>query len=230
MPLAIPFPEQSRFVGNKTITGILTVNAPVGAASPSAFFTTTGSNSASIRLSGTDRSADIGNSVSGTGIAVSQLEISNNNALLRFQNANASTRFGDIIGIAAGQLGFSLQANGQVLGVKTLTELTTIAIAASTDTTIQLPASAIILAVSVRVTVVIPTAATFTVGDAGVADRFSTAAVTVAAGSTNPGTKAGAYYNASATAVRITPDIPVLADTGRVRVTIHYIDVTPATS
>lgn len=131
---------------------------------------------------------------------------------------------------AAGSLVIGGIGNGQALGVKQLTELLTIAAAASSDTTIQLPAKAIILGVSVRVTTAIPTAATFTVGDAGSADRFSTAAVAVAANSTDPGTKAGAYYNATAAAVRITPDLTPGANTGRVRVTIHYIDVNPATS
>ncbi len=121
-------------------------------------------------------------------------------------------------------------ANGQVLGILKLTELTTIAAAATTDTTIQMPAGAVVLGVSVRVTVVIPTAATFTVGDSGSAARFSTAAVSVAAGSTDAGTKAGAYYNASALSVRITPDVQPAANSGRVRVTINYYLITPPTS
>jgi hypothetical protein len=121
-------------------------------------------------------------------------------------------------------------ANGQYAAVLSLTELTTIAAAATTDTTIQMPANAIILAVSVRVTTAIPTATNFTVGDSGSATRFSTAAVSSALNSTDPGTKAGAYYNASATSVRITPDATPGANTGRVRVTIHYILVTPPTS
>lgn len=121
-------------------------------------------------------------------------------------------------------------ANGQILAVQQLTELTTIAAAATTDTTIQMPAGAVVLAVDVRVTVVIPTAATFTVGDSGSATRFSTAAVAVAAGSTDAGTKAGAYYNASALSVRITPNAQPADNSGRVRVTIHYYIVTPATS
>jgi hypothetical protein len=122
-------------------------------------------------------------------------------------------------------------ANGQILAVQSLTELTTIAAAATTDTTIQMPAGAIVLAVDVRVTVVIPTAATFTVGDSGSAARFNTgASVAVAAGTTNAGTKAGAYYNASALSVRLTPDVQPADNSGRVRVTIHYISVQPATS
>lgn len=122
-------------------------------------------------------------------------------------------------------------ANGQLFSaVQQLTELTTIAAAATTDTTIQMPANAVVLGVSVRVTTVIPTAATFTVGDSGSAARFSTAAVSTAANSTDPGTKAGAYYNASALAIRITPDAQPADNTGRVRVTIYYFSVTPPTS
>jgi hypothetical protein len=121
-------------------------------------------------------------------------------------------------------------ANGQMLQVKSLTELTTIAAAATTATAIQLPAGAIILAVSVRVVTVIPTAATFTVGDLGSANRYNTAAVNVAAGSTDVGTKAGAYYNPAAVGVVITPNATPGAATGQVRVTIHYIAVTAPTS
>lgn len=121
-------------------------------------------------------------------------------------------------------------ANGQAMALLSLTELTTIAAAATTDTTILMPAGAIVVAVSVRVTTVIPTATTFTVGDSGSAARFSTAAVAVAAGSTDPGTKAGAYYNASALAIRITPNGTPAANTGRVRVTITYLASTPPSS
>lgn len=121
--------------------------------------------------------------------------------------------------------------NGQIVSIQRLSELTTIAAAATTDTTIQMPAGAVVLAVDVRVTVVIPTATNFTVGDSGSAARFNTgASVAVAAGTTNAGTKAGAYYNASALSVRITPDVQPADNSGRVRVTIHYYLITPATS
>jgi hypothetical protein len=129
-----------------------------------------------------------------------------------------------------GQLSPLPATNGQNIEILSLTEETTIAAAANTDTTIQMPAAAIVLGVSVRVTTLIPTAATFTVGDSGSAARFNTAAVAVAAGSTDKGTKAGAYYNATAAAIRITPNLTPATATGKVRVTIHYISVTPATS
>ena len=121
--------------------------------------------------------------------------------------------------------------NGQALTlIQTLTELTTIAAAATTDTTIQMPAASVVLAVAVRVTTVIPTAATFTVGDSGSAARFSTTTVSTAATSTDPGTKAGAYYNASALSVRITPNSQPADNSGRVRVVIYYYTATPPTS
>ncbi len=122
-------------------------------------------------------------------------------------------------------------ANGQLCQIKSLTELTTIAAAATTTTTIQMPAGAIVLAVSVYVVTAIPTATTFTVGDSGSAARFNTGSnVAVAAGTANKGTKAGAYYNASAAGILITPSTSPGAATGQVRVTIHYIEVTAPTS
>ena len=120
--------------------------------------------------------------------------------------------------------------NGQVLSVKYLTELLTIAAAATSTTTIQKPAHSIVLAVSVRVTTAVTCTSTFTVGDSTSAARFSTAAVSKAANSTDRGTKAGAYYNATAEGIVITPDTTPSDATGRVRVTIYYIECTPPTS
>lgn len=120
--------------------------------------------------------------------------------------------------------------NGQLFQVQSLTELTTIANAATTTTTIQLPAAAIILGVSTYVQTAIPTATTFTVGDSGSATRYSTAAVSVNLGSSDKGTAAGAYYNATAKGVLITPNGTPATNAGRLRVTIHYISVTAPTS
>ena len=117
-----------------------------------------------------------------------------------------------------------------MLGIKSLTELLTIAAAATSTTTIQKPANSIILAVPVRVTTAVTCTATFTVGDAGSATRFSTAAVSKAANTTDKGTAAGAYYNATAEGIVITPDTVPSDATGRVRVTIYYIELTPPTS
>lgn len=121
-------------------------------------------------------------------------------------------------------------ANGQLISIVSLSELTTIAASPTTDTAIQIPANVVVFGVDVRVTVIIPTAATFTVIGAGSATVFNTAAVSSAANSTDPGTKSCPFFNASAQSIRITPNATPAANTGRVRVTIHYYSITPATS
>jgi len=125
---------------------------------------------------------------------------------------------------------FAIGANGQAIGIRALTELTTVAAAATTTTAIQIPAGCILLAVNVRVTVVIPTAATFTVIGNTSTTAYNTAAVSTAANTTDAGTAAGAVYNAAAQTVRITPNLTPGANTGRVRVSIFYILSTPPTS
>jgi hypothetical protein len=126
-------------------------------------------------------------------------------------------------------IGSTSATNGQKITFRALTELTTIAASATTLTTIQIPAGAIVFAVSVRVTVAIPTATTFTV-TGNTTGTFHTAAVSTAANSTDKGTAAGAFYSATAQSVKITPNSTPASNTGRVRVTIHYLEVTPPTS
>jgi hypothetical protein len=149
---------------------------------------------------------------------------SDNNRLLGDSGARFST----------GYFGTSLLlqgANGQAAGWKYLTELTTIAAAATTDTAIQIPANAIVMAVSVRVTTVIPTAATFTVIGTTSSTAFQTgASVSTAATTTDAGTKSCPYLNTTAQTIRITPNLTPADDSGRVRVTIIYFDSTPPTS
>lgn len=123
------------------------------------------------------------------------------------------------------------QANGQQLVWKSVTELTTIAAAATTDTAIQIPANAVVLAVTVRVTTVIPTAATFTVTGTTSGTQFDVAGgVSTAANTTDVGTRNCTYSNGAAQTIRITPNLNPAANTGRVRVTIHYYLPTPPTS
>lgn len=123
-----------------------------------------------------------------------------------------------------------VQGNGQAFALRSLTELTTITAAAITDTAIQIPAGAILLSANVRVTVVIPTAATFTVTGATSGTAFNTAAISTAANTTDDGTVAGAFYNGTAQSVRITPNLTPADNTGRVRVTLIYFEAIPATS
>lgn len=122
----------------------------------------------------------------------------------------------------------AVPSHGQSFGILQAEELLTIAAAATTTTAMQLPAGAVVLAVSVRVTTVIPTAATFTVKVGAIV--FNTAAVSTAANSTDRGTAAGAAYNSTAQGVTITPNVTPGAATGVVRVTVIYYVVSPPTS
>lgn len=125
-------------------------------------------------------------------------------------------------------------AQGQGISILQCMELLTIAAAATSTTTMQVPAGAILLSVSVRVTVVIPTAATFTVVCNGI--TFNTAAVSTAATSTDAGTNANVAtvatypYIGTAAGVVITPNLTPADNTGRVRITCTYLVVTPPTS
>lgn len=119
-------------------------------------------------------------------------------------------------------------ANGQQFGINMLTELTTIAAAATTDTAIQIPAGANVLAASTRVTVAIPTAATYSVGISGVATLFATG-VSVAVNTTNAGLITGSVVT-TAQAIRVTPNLTPGTNVGRLRVTIWYMLSTPPTS
>jgi hypothetical protein len=119
-------------------------------------------------------------------------------------------------------------AQNQSFAILQAMESLTIAAAASTTTTMLIPAGAVVLGVSVRVTTVIPTAATFTVTVGGV--TCNTAAVSVAANTTDAGTAGGHFYNGTAQGVTITPNLTPGAGTGVVRVTVIYALVTPPTS
>lgn len=123
-------------------------------------------------------------------------------------------------------------ANGQAVKVCSLTELTTIAAAAFTDSTIQFPAGCIPLGATTRVTTVIPTATAYDVGKSG-ATTFWGSAISSGANTTDKGTAhgaAGITPIASAQSVRITPNSTPAANTGRVRTTIFFITLTPPTS
>ena len=122
-------------------------------------------------------------------------------------------------------------ANGQELRTASVTELTTIAAAATTDTAIQIPVDAIAFAVSVRVTVAIPTAATFTVTGTTSGTQFDVASgVSVAVNTTDVGTRNCPFKNGAAQTIRITPNLVPATNAGRVRTTIWYIQSVAPTS
>lgn len=108
-----------------------------------------------------------------------------------------------------------------------LSELTTIADAAYTDTTINLPARSVIKAVVGLVVTVIPTAATFAVGDPTTPARFATG-IGTAAGTKFEGlvhvdqTGAAGPRQTTTAKVRYTPNATPAAATGQVRTTVFY--------
>jgi len=121
-------------------------------------------------------------------------------------------------------------ADAQNLRVATLTELTTILAAATTNTAMQIPSHAVVFGVSVRTTVTIPTATSYTVTGATSGTAFNTAAVGAAAGSVDSGTQNCPYKNGALQNIRITPDAVPANANGQVRVTIHYYQITAPAS
>jgi hypothetical protein len=118
--------------------------------------------------------------------------------------------------------------NGASLNIKSISEEVTIAAAAFTDSSTNLlPANSFIVCVAYRVTVVIPTAATFDVGVAIDTNRYGEL-ISVAAGTTSTSFKLLVPLNPSmqnaAGTIRITPDAIPAAATGKVRITVYYID------
>jgi len=120
-------------------------------------------------------------------------------------------------------------ANAQQLAVQSITELTTIAAAIYTDTTIQIPANSIVVGVSGRVTVQPGGTTTVDCGVSGFTARYADDISTVA-GQTWTGIIDGTRAYTTAVSVRLTPDTTPSDTAGRVRVTIHYITITPPTS
>lgn len=121
--------------------------------------------------------------------------------------------------------------HGQLLNFGALEELTTIAAAATSTSTIQIPAGGIVLAVSTLVTVAPTTAVTMTVGDGTTAAKFNTGSnIPTTLNATDPGTKAGPVYYAAATSIVYTPNATPATAVGRVRTTIFYYTITVATS
>jgi hypothetical protein len=161
------------------------------------------------------------------GLYVDSQSGSTNNFAAIFAGGNVG------IGTTAPATLFSLGgANGQQFGIHMLTELTTIAAAASTDTAITFPLYSLPLAASVRVTTAIPTAGLFDVGIPGANTMWDgVTPVSTALNSIGGGTNTAAIFATSTTrAVRITPNLTPAANTGRVRVTIWYMLSTPPTS
>lgn len=124
---------------------------------------------------------------------------------------------------------------GQCANIKTVSALVSPLSGATGTATNLIPAGAFVVGVTTRVTTLVTASAGtgFTIGDGTVADRWGSA-VALSAGTTTSGANfkaATAPYQAYPTATSV-----VLTMTGgnftagAVRVTVHYIDFTPATS
>ncbi len=137
-----------------------------------------------------------------------------------------------LLDLRAGDLTMS-GANGQkyVQGVKT--ELTTIAAAATTATTLTIPANAILKAVEMRVTVQPPGTSTMVVTATTSGTILQQgASMSTAINTTDVGTRAWGtnYVGVAAQTITITPDVTPSDNTGRVRFTIYYDEPTAPTS
>ena len=119
--------------------------------------------------------------------------------------------------------------NAQSFNIKSLSELAVIPADASGYSIIQIPVGSLVIAVSARVVVTIPTASTISVGVDADASRYASW-ISSAAGTTAPGLLDSWRYYGVATNILFTPDDTPATDSGRVRITIHYIEVIPPTS
>ena len=128
-------------------------------------------------------------------------------------------------------LGIATQANGQRLNVITNTTLLTIVAGGLTSTWAGgIPANCIVVGITSRVTVVLPALATnYDVGIGGATTRYTTNA-SGALYTTAPGTDDGMRTYTGATDVLVTVDANPADNTGRIRLTVHYISLTPPTS
>lgn len=139
--------------------------------------------------------------------------------------------------IAVGTGGLNLQtnqdnaANGQTLQVATATtELTAMSGATATASNL-IPAGAVVLGITARVTTTITGATTFDIGDGSDVDAFG-AGIALAAGTTSDNsnwTIANAPVYASATNIVLTANGSSFTD-GDVRLTVHYFTAVAPTS
>lgn len=122
-------------------------------------------------------------------------------------------------------------ANSAYAELTSANEAHTLAAAATSDTANLIPANSLVVGVTLRVTTTITGPTSFDVGVAGATTRYGTG-IALSAGTTNvsPGTTNPTIYG-SATAIRFTAVGGGGAFTaGAIRVTVHYFDLSAATS
>lgn len=142
---------------------------------------------------------------------------------------NLTVKGGNVI---ADQVNFVRQgANGQALSIKESSVLLSGLSGATATATSLIPAAAVILGVSCRVTTLIVGPTTFNIGDSD-PDRFGAAIVVAKDTTTTLASHTGTlppYLSATATNVVLTADTTNFS-AGAIRITVHYYDLTAATS
>jgi len=118
---------------------------------------------------------------------------------------------------------------GQSICFKSLSQDLTILAAATTDTTDAIiPSGSQVHAVSSYITQTIPGVNTIDIGIVGTTTRYGTKLLATQNSSWR-GTDAGVVFYGANTPIRLTPNTTPTSATGRVRITIHYIEITPPT-
>ena len=151
-------------------------------------------------------------------------------------NGNAGTELAEMYDIrgwqnivAYGRTGFTPQAkpdHGQAVQFEHVEELIApTSGATSTISTVQIPAHAVVLGVSARTVSTDGSAMTTAIGDCTTPDKFISALADTM-GATDPGTKAGPTYYATATNIVLTYSEPS-SDNIAIRITAHYYTIKP---
>lgn len=128
------------------------------------------------------------------------------------------------------QLNVSAGTNGQQTGIFSLTESLTLSTGGTTTQSVNsLPANAIILGVSSYVLTTISGGDTYKIAGTSSSTQFSTSTTLPgSAGSSDPGTHSCPYLNTSSQTVTVTTS--GTPSSGALRLTFHYLLITPATS
>jgi len=120
-------------------------------------------------------------------------------------------------------------ANGQATRIVEVSQLISSTASTTFNSTIDIPASAVILGVCAFVTATMSNTATaLTLKGATSAKTFCTS-IGVVPGSSSKGMEAGVYVSAAAEKIQVVMN-SAGGTTGALRVTVHYLDLTIATS
>lgn len=146
--------------------------------------------------------------------------------LLTAAQAQKHVTHNEALGILDEKVGAAWTPHGAGLAMITAEEELTLS-GASVSTIIAFPNQCVIVGASVRVTQAITGAPSFQVGDGSGATRYGSA-LSVSLGTTNQGT-IGPSSNYASTPVIVTPTSGSFTG-GKVRVALHYMQITPPTS